>query len=71
MPDIGLADCEARKLTLVPLSSGDLASEACAQERAVARRRAGVQAMAAMNDRAFLTALGGVPTLKAGWPKAD
>ena len=33
--------------------------------------RAGVQALAAMNDRAFLKALGGVPTLKTGRPKAD
>ena len=33
--------------------------------------RAGVQALAAMNDRAFLKAIGGVPTLKTGRPKAD
>ena len=33
--------------------------------------RAGVQALAAMNDRALLKALGGVPTLKTGRPKAD
>ena len=33
--------------------------------------RAGVQALAAMNDRAFLKSLGGVPTLKTGRPKAD
>ena len=33
--------------------------------------RAGIQALAAMNDRAFLKALGGVPTLKTGRPKAD
>ena len=33
--------------------------------------RAGIQALAAMNDRTFLKALGGVPTLKTGRPKAD
>ena len=33
--------------------------------------RAGVQALAAMNDRAFLKSLGSVPTLKTGRPKAD
>ncbi len=33
--------------------------------------RAGIQALAAMNDRALLKALGGVPTLKTGRPKAD
>jgi hypothetical protein len=33
--------------------------------------RAGIQALAAMNDRAFLNAVGGVPTLKTGRPKAD
>jgi hypothetical protein len=33
--------------------------------------RAGIQALAAMNDRAFLKAVGGVPTLKTGRPKAD
>ncbi len=33
--------------------------------------RAGIQALAAMNDRAFLKALAGVPTLKTGRPKAD
>jgi hypothetical protein len=33
--------------------------------------RAGIQALAAMNDRAFLKAIGGVPTLKTGRPKAD
>jgi hypothetical protein len=33
--------------------------------------RAGIQALAAMNDRAFLKALGGVPTLKTGRPKAE
>lgn len=33
--------------------------------------RAGIQALAAMNDRAFLKSLGGVPTLKTGRPKAD
>ncbi len=33
--------------------------------------RAGIQALAAMNDRAFLKALADVPTLKTGRPKAD
>ena len=33
--------------------------------------RAGIQALAAMNDRAFLKALSEVPTLKTGRPKAD
>ena len=33
--------------------------------------RAGIQALAAMNDRTFLKAIGGVPTLKTGRPKAD
>ena len=33
--------------------------------------RAGIQALAAMNDRAFLKALDAVPTLKTGRPKAD
>jgi len=33
--------------------------------------RAGIQALAAMNDRAFLKAVGEVPTLKTGRPKAD
>ena len=33
--------------------------------------RAGIRALAAMNDRAFLNAVGGVPTLKTGRPKAD
>ena len=33
--------------------------------------RAGVQVLAAMNDRAFLKAIGAVPTLKTGRPKAD
>ncbi len=33
--------------------------------------RAGIQALAAMNDRAFLKAITGVPTLKTGRPKAD
>ena len=33
--------------------------------------RAGIQALAAMNDRALLKALDGVPTLKTGRPKAD
>ena len=33
--------------------------------------RAGIQALAAMSDRAFLKAIGGVPTLKTGRPKAD
>ncbi len=33
--------------------------------------RAGVQALAAMNDSAFLKAIGGVPTLKTGRPKAE
>ncbi len=33
--------------------------------------RAGIQALAAMNDRAFLMAIGAVPTLKTGRPKID
>jgi hypothetical protein len=33
--------------------------------------RAGIQALAALNDRAFLKAIAGVPTLKTGRPKAD
>ena len=33
--------------------------------------RAGIQALAAMNDRAFLKAVGAVPTLKTGRPKGD
>jgi hypothetical protein len=33
--------------------------------------RAGIKALAAMNDRVFLKAIGGVPTLKTGRPKAD
>ncbi len=33
--------------------------------------RAGIQALAAMNERAFLKALDGVPTLKTGRPKAE
>ena len=33
--------------------------------------RAGLQALGAMNDRAFLKAIGAVPTLKTGRPKAD
>ena len=33
--------------------------------------RAGIQALAAMSDRAFLKAIGEVPTLKTGRPKAD
>lgn len=33
--------------------------------------RAGIQALHAMNDRAFLAAIAGVPTLKTGRPKAD
>ncbi len=33
--------------------------------------RAGLQALCAMNDRAFLKAIGAVPTLKTGRPKAD
>ena len=33
--------------------------------------RAGIQALSAMNDRAFLKAIGAVPTLKTGRPKAD
>ena len=32
--------------------------------------RAGVQALSAMNDRAFLKAIGAVPTLKTGRPKS-
>ena len=32
--------------------------------------RAGIQALSAMNDRAFLKAIGAVPTLKTGRPKA-
>ena len=31
--------------------------------------RAGIQALSAMNDRAFLKAIGAVPTLKTGRPK--
>ena len=33
--------------------------------------RAGLQALGAMNDRTFLKAIGAVPTLKTGRPKAD
>ena len=33
--------------------------------------RAGIQALAAMGDRAFLKAIDAVPTLKTGRPKAD
>ena len=33
--------------------------------------RAGLQALAALNDRALLNAVGAVPTLKTGRPKAD
>lgn len=33
--------------------------------------RAGIQALAAMNDKAFLAALKAVPTLKTGRPKQD
>ncbi len=33
--------------------------------------RAGIRALAAMNDRAFLKAVVAVPTLKTGRPKAD
>ena len=33
--------------------------------------RAGIQALAAMNDRGFLKAIADVPTLKTGRPKAD
>ena len=33
--------------------------------------RAGIQVLAAMNDRALLKALNAVPTLKTGRPKAD
>ena len=33
--------------------------------------RAGIQVLDAMNDKAFLKALGAVPTLKTGRPKAD
>ena len=33
--------------------------------------RAGVQALAAMSDRAFLKAIGSVSTLKTGRPKAE
>lgn len=33
--------------------------------------RAGIQALNAMADRAFLKAIGAVPTLKTGRPKAD
>lgn len=32
--------------------------------------RAGVQALSTMNDRAFLNAIGAVPTLKTGRPKS-
>ena len=32
--------------------------------------RAGLQALGAMNDRAFLNAIGAVPTLKTGRPKS-
>ncbi len=33
--------------------------------------RAGLRALGAMNDRAFLNAIGAVPTLKTGRPKSD
>ena len=33
--------------------------------------RAGIQTLNAMTDRAFLKAIGAVPTLKTGRPKAD
>jgi len=33
--------------------------------------RAGIQALAALSDRAFLKAIAAVPTLKTGRPKAD
>ena len=33
--------------------------------------RAGIQVLAAMNDKALLKAIGAVPTLKTGRPKAD
>ena len=33
--------------------------------------RAGIQALSAMNDRAFLKAMSAVPTLKTGRPKSD
>ena len=33
--------------------------------------RAGIRALSAMNDRAFLKAISAVPTLKTGRPKAD
>ncbi len=33
--------------------------------------RAGIQALAAMNDRALLKAIAAVPTLKTGRPKGD
>ena len=33
--------------------------------------RAGIQALAVMSDRAFLKAVGEIPTLKTGRPKAD
>ena len=33
--------------------------------------RAGIQALSAMNDRAFLKAIGVVPILKTGRPKSD
>jgi hypothetical protein len=33
--------------------------------------RAGIRALSTMNDRAFLKAIGAVPTLKTGRPKAD
>ena len=33
--------------------------------------RAGIQALSEMNDRAFLKAIGAVPTLKTGRPKSD
>jgi len=33
--------------------------------------RAGIQALAAMNDRAFLKAIAAIPTLKTGRPKGD
>ena len=32
--------------------------------------RAGIRALSAMNDRAFLSAIGAVPTLKTGRPKS-
>ncbi len=50
-----------------------LKSRALGLERHVRKSellRAGVQALSTMNDRAFLKAIGAVPTLKTGRPKS-